>query len=75
MRLLPLTISQIDEVVKEMEQEAKAIKKEIFKLAWFMRGSLSIDEAYQLTYEDREVISDIIKENLDMTKETGLPFF
>lgn len=40
-----------------------------------MRGGLSYDDAIMLSYEDRKIISEIIKENLDTTKESGLPFF
>ncbi len=40
-----------------------------------MRGSVTIDEAFALSYEDREIISEIIKENLETTKKSGLPFF
>jgi hypothetical protein len=40
-----------------------------------MRGSLTIDQAYQLDYESREIIQKIIEENLETTKKTGLPFF
>jgi len=47
----------------------------LFKLAWYMRGSMSIDEAWELPPEDREIISDIVKENLETTKKSGLPYF
>lgn len=40
-----------------------------------MRGSLTFEEAYQLDFESREIINSIIQENLDTTKESGLPFF
>jgi hypothetical protein len=40
-----------------------------------MRGGLSIEEAWQLDWDSRVVISELIKENLDTTKDTGLPFF
>jgi hypothetical protein len=40
-----------------------------------MRGSLSVDEAFALSYEDRELMSELIKENLETTKKSGLPFF
>lgn len=40
-----------------------------------MRGGVSYDEAHFLSYEDREIIGKIIKENLNTTKESGLPFF
>ena len=58
-----------------MEIEIKAIKDELFRFCWFMRGGLSVSEAYELSPEDREILSKIIADNLDTTKESGLPFF
>jgi hypothetical protein len=75
MRLLTLTLDEIQEVVTELEKESKALKEEIFKLAWYMRGSLSITEAYTLDSQDREILNKIILDNLQTAKETGLPFF
>lgn len=40
-----------------------------------MRGSVTIDDAFAMSYDDRAIISDIIKENLDITKKSGMPFF
>lgn len=39
-----------------------------------MRG-LSYDEGMNLSWEDREIISELVKENLETTKKTGLNFF
>lgn len=39
-----------------------------------MRG-LSYTEAMHLGWEEREIVAEIIKENLETTKKTGLPFF
>tara|TARA_B100000902_G_scaffold259519_1_gene245743 strand:- start:2230 stop:2352 length:123 start_codon:yes stop_codon:yes gene_type:complete len=40
-----------------------------------MRGSMTMDEAFQLGPEDRNIISALIKENLETAKKTGMPFF
>lgn len=40
-----------------------------------MRGAITLEQAYLLDIEGRELISEIIKENLETTKESGLPFF
>jgi hypothetical protein len=40
-----------------------------------MRGSLTLEDTYALGYEDREIVSDLIKDNLETTKKSGLPFF
>lgn len=70
-----LTLPEIEAEVKKMEDESKALKKDLFKMAWFMRGSISLEEVFQLEYFDRVLIGEIIKENLETTKESGLPFF
>lgn len=44
------------------------------KLCWYMRG-LSYTEVMHMSWEEREIIGEIIKENLETTKKTGLPFF
>ena len=65
----------IERLVKEFEKDAKAIKSELLKLCWFMRGSLSLTEAHLLTGEERELIGKLITENLETTKTTQMPFF
>lgn len=39
-----------------------------------MRG-MSYNEAMALSFEERSIISEIIKDNLETTKKSGLPFF
>lgn len=72
---MTLSLPEIEVEVKKMEDESKALKKDIFKLAWFMRGSINLEQAFQLEYMDRMMIGEIINENLKTTKESGLPFF
>jgi hypothetical protein len=57
-----------------MDDEAKAIKKEVLQLCWYMRG-LSFTEGMYLSYDERQIISEIIKNNLETTKKSGMPFF
>ena len=58
-----------------MEGEIKNFKADLLKLAWFMRGSVTLDELFATCHEDREVMSTVIKDNLDTAKKTGQPFF
>ena len=60
-----------DRKLKEIEE----IKTELFKLMWYMRGAITLDQAAFLTYDDRKIISGIVEENLETTKKSGLPFF
>ena len=57
-----------------MDKEAKAIKKDVLKLCWYMRG-LSYAEVMNMSWEEREIVGEIIKHNLETTKKTGLNFF
>lgn len=70
-----LSNSEIETFINDFDKDAKALKEELYKLAWFMRGSLSFSEAHLLSPEDREIIGKIIEKNLETTKETKLPFF
>jgi hypothetical protein len=40
-----------------------------------MRGGLSYDDAMALSFQEREIINDIVKSNIDVTQKSGLPFF
>jgi len=36
---------------------------------------MSYSEAMNLSYEERSIVGEIIKDNLETTKKSGLPFF
>lgn len=65
---------EILQEVKKLDAEAKDIKRSILKMCWYMRG-LSYTEGMHLGAEEREIVNEIIKENLETTKKSGLPFF
>ena len=58
-----------------LENQSKAIKEEVLKLCWYMRGSISYNEGMMLSPDERTMISKIVKENLETTKKSGMPFF
>jgi hypothetical protein len=59
----------------KLEREAKATRKEILHVCWYMRGGVTYAEAMDLSVSERTIINDIIKENLETTKKSGMPFF
>jgi hypothetical protein len=58
-----------------MDNEVKNFKMDLYRLCWYMRGSVQLEDVMVMSSEDREIIGKIIKENLDTAKKTGLPFF
>jgi hypothetical protein len=62
-------------MVEAMEKETRNIRLDVLKLCWYMRGGITYDEAIQMSQSERGIINEIIKENLETTKKSGLPFF
>lgn len=69
------TPEQIGKMVDDMEEDTVQIRQEALKMSWYMRGGVTYDQALQLSVSERKIISDIIKENMETTKKSGLPFF
>ena len=65
----------ISKIVEGYEKEVKSIKNDLLKMCWHMRGGLTYNEAVNLSSEERKNVGDIIKENMETTKKTGLPYF
>jgi len=45
------------------------------RISWWMRGGIPITDAYDLDRDDREIISNLIKENMESAKKSGMPFW
>ena len=68
-----LTNAEIEEYVRQLEGETKSIKDDIFRISWYMRGGVnSVDLFHMYSYEDRMIMNDIIKDNIEATKKSGL---
>lgn len=74
-RLLVLDSDGISKMVDQMDKETRTIRQEVLKLCWYMRGGLTYDEAMQLGQVERDIINELVKDNLETTKKSGLPFF
>lgn len=72
---MTLSNEQVVEYLNSLDKESKAIKKDLLKMCWYMRGGLTYDEAFNLSSQERDIINDIIKDNLETTKKSKMPFF
>ncbi len=72
-----MTLDQdaIMELVNSYERQSRAIKDEILRFCWYMRGGINYNDAMFLSSDERKIISEIIKDNLETSKKSGLPFF
>lgn len=67
--------ADIDRVIQEYDNNTKALKEDLLRICWFMRGGVGYNESHMLTPEERQIIYSIIEKNLQTTKESQLPFF
>lgn len=74
-RLLSLTNEEIVDLINRFDKETKALKKLLLKMSWYMRGGVNYDDMFMTSFADRELIGKLIEENIETTKESGLPFF
>lgn len=65
----------ITQELERMDKQSRAIKDELIRIVWYMRGGISYNEAHDLSHNERETIKALIKENMETTKKSGLPFF
>ena len=68
-------VEQILKEVEVLENQVKQIKFDISRLCWYMRGSVSYTEAMDMAPDEREIVANLIKENLETAKKTNQPFW
>lgn len=72
---MSLDNEEIKRLLDKFDADAKALKKSLLRMCWYMRGGLSLEEVYNLSSEDRLLVNSIIEENIETTEKTKLPFF
>ncbi len=70
-----MSVTEIQDYFSKLDAQSKALREEALRLCWYMRGGLTYDDAMLLSLFEREIISKLIKDNLEVTKKSGMPFF
>ena len=60
-------------MLDKMDEEVKAMEKELIHIAWAMRGT-PLSEVYALSPSQREHMAKLFEENIDTTSKTGIAF-
>jgi hypothetical protein len=56
-----------------LEKDAVQYKTELFRISWFMRGGVNINDLlHTYSAEDIKIMGDIIKENIETTKASQM---
>lgn len=70
-----MSADEINDLIEEYHSNTRALKEDLLRICWFMRGGIGYDECHMLTHDEKIIISKIIEKNLETTKESGMPFF
>ena len=71
--MLTLSSSEIEAYVNQLDKECNAIRDDILRVTWYMRGGVNYDQAMQLSNQERIIVQKIIKDNFDFIKKTQMP--
>ena len=63
---------EIAELLRSMQTDQTELRQLITRVMWHMRGSLSREEAWTLSPDERKDIIKLIEEHRDLTEKTGL---
>ncbi len=72
---MALSDSEILKYLKDMDSETKNLKHELLKICWFMRGGVTYQESLNMSVDERKIVANIVKDNLETTKKSGRDFF
>ena len=72
---MTLDFDQTNEYVEQLDKDVKNIRKEVAYLTWSMRGGLQYTDCMNMSQDERTVIADLAKDNLETTKKSQLPYF
>ena len=62
-------------LLEQYDRQVRSLKKEALRMSWLMRGGMPYGDVLQLGRTERELISEIAKENMETTKTSKLPYF
>jgi hypothetical protein len=69
-----LSDDEIKEYLVRLDKEVYKFKEELFRISWFMRGGVSVNDLLdRYSHEDLTILSEIIKENVENTKASQMP--
>ena len=72
---MTLSDEEILDLLDKMERDSKAMRDNVLRICWYMRGSIGYSDGMLLSNQDIEIINKIIKDYLETTQKSKLPFF
>lgn len=71
--LLNGKVDEITNMLGSMEREMESIEREIATVVFYTNGGIAYDKAYDLSMNQLQVMSDVIKEHYEKQAEAYKP--
>ena len=75
MKLLYLSMDEMKKLGEDMWKDAMQTKYTAQRLAWYMRGGISMNDILNMSSDEFNNLNKIIEDNMETTKKTKMPFF
>lgn len=62
-------------MVDTMDKEADDIRAQCLKMSWYLRGGGTYEDVLNMSFKERTLINNLIKENMETTQKSKLPHF
>lgn len=66
---MSLSNEEIGNELERLDSESNEIKDAIINICWWMRGGITHTEAWNLTQKERDMVNNLIKNNLETMKK------
>ena len=68
-RLLALSNPEIEGLLKGYEKTVNELRANMTKIAWYMRGGVTLSELLDMPQSDYKHFNTVIQENLELSKQ------
>jgi hypothetical protein len=62
------------EYLVRLDNEIKAFKLDLFKISWYMRGGVQLNDLLdRYSHDDRSLMYEVINDNIKSSQENQMP--
>ena len=72
LRLLGTPPEDVPYVLQSYVDDARALEKQLIQITFYMRGGITLEQAYRMTNSQRKYALGFIEENIERTNKSGV---
>ena len=63
------------QMFNQLQREARNLIHRVVELVYYMRGSISYTEMMEMTYPERQIVSEFLENRMEMEKKNPHPVY